>query len=76
MIVSIWFLGGATILCLGITGVYLSQVFVQTKGRPRTVVADIHEYTSSDLENPFWRVRNGSRQEVERQGEAHVESVA
>ena len=38
LIVSIWFLGGLTIFCLGVIGVYLAKVFTETKDRPYTVV--------------------------------------
>jgi putative glycosyltransferase len=38
LIVSIWFLGGVMIFCLGLIGVYLSKVFTETKERPYTVI--------------------------------------
>ena len=38
LIVSIWFLGGITIFCLGVIGVYLSKIFTETKDRPYTIV--------------------------------------
>lgn len=38
LMVSIWFLGGLTIFCIGIIGVYLAKVFTETKDRPYTVV--------------------------------------
>ena len=38
LIVSIWFLGGITIFCLGVIGVYLSKLFTETKERPYTIV--------------------------------------
>jgi putative glycosyltransferase len=38
LIVSIWFLGGMTIFCLGVIGVYLAKVFIETKDRPYTIV--------------------------------------
>jgi putative glycosyltransferase len=38
IMVSIWFLGGLTIFCLGVIGVYLAKVFTETKRRPYTVV--------------------------------------
>jgi putative glycosyltransferase len=36
--VSIWFLGGLTIFCVGVIGIYLAKVFTETKRRPYTVV--------------------------------------
>ena len=36
LIVSIWLLGGLTIFCLGLIGIYLSKVFIETKNRPST----------------------------------------
>lgn len=43
LIVSIWMLGGLTIFCLGIVGVYLSKIFSETKQRPYTIVREIYE---------------------------------
>jgi putative glycosyltransferase len=42
LVVSIWFLGGLTIFCLGIIGIYLSKIFIETKARPYTIVRKIH----------------------------------
>jgi putative glycosyltransferase len=38
VIVSVWLLGGVTIFCIGIVGIYLSKVFMEVKDRPYTVV--------------------------------------
>lgn len=38
LIISVWFLGGVTIFCLGVIGMYLSKIFIETKDRPYTVV--------------------------------------
>ena len=38
LIISIWFLGGITIFCLGVIGVYLSKVLTESKDRPYTIV--------------------------------------
>jgi putative glycosyltransferase len=38
VMVSVWFLGGLTIFCLGIIGIYLAKVFIETKDRPYTIV--------------------------------------
>lgn len=43
LIVSIWLLGGLTIFCLGIIGIYLAKVFSETKQRPYTIVRKIYE---------------------------------
>jgi len=43
LIVSIWLLGGITIFCLGIVGIYLSKVFIETKPWPYTIVQKIYE---------------------------------
>jgi len=42
VIVSVWFLGGTTIFCLGVIGIYLSKVFMETKDRPYTVIRACH----------------------------------
>jgi putative glycosyltransferase len=43
LIVSLWLLGGITIFCLGVIGIYLSKIFSETKQRPYTIVRHIYE---------------------------------
>jgi putative glycosyltransferase len=43
LMVSIWLLGGLTLFSLGIIGIYLSKVFLETKQRPYTIVRAIHD---------------------------------
>lgn len=50
IMVSIWFLGGVMIFCVGVLGIYLAKVFTETKERPYTIVRQIYE-TESDT----WR---------------------
>ena len=38
LILSIWFLSGIIISCIGIVGVYLGKTFDQTKGRPTFII--------------------------------------
>lgn len=42
LMVSMWFLGGLTIFCLGIIGIYLAKVFIETKDRPYTIVRAVY----------------------------------
>ncbi len=39
---SVWILGGLAILSIGIVGLYISRIFVETKMRPYTLVREIH----------------------------------
>jgi putative glycosyltransferase len=41
LIVSIWFLGGLTILFIGVLGIYLAKVFSEIKQRPRSIVRQV-----------------------------------
>jgi putative glycosyltransferase len=43
LIVSIWLLGGLTIFCLGVIGIYLSKIFIEVKQRPYTIVKQTYE---------------------------------
>ncbi len=43
LIVSVWMLGGLMLICLGIIGIYLSKIFIETKQRPYTIVPQIYE---------------------------------
>jgi putative glycosyltransferase len=47
LIVSIWLLGGLTLFSLGVLGIYLAKIFVETKKRPYTIVREIYENTQS-----------------------------
>lgn len=55
LIVSIWLLGGLTIFCLGVIGIYLSKIFIEVKQRPYTIVKQTYgmltdQSTRSSLE--------------------------
>jgi putative glycosyltransferase len=43
LIVSIWFMGGIIVFCLGVIGIYVSRIFVETKNRPYVIVRRIHQ---------------------------------
>jgi len=43
LIVSVWLLGGLTIFCMGIIGIYLSKIFIETKQRPYTIIREFYE---------------------------------
>ncbi|MDQ7085140.1 MAG: glycosyltransferase family 2 protein [Sulfurovum sp.] len=43
IIVSIWFFGGLIILSLGMIGIYLSQIFIETKHRPFSIIRNIYK---------------------------------
>ena len=43
LIISIWLLGGLMICFVGIIGIYLSKIFVETKNRPLTIIKDIYD---------------------------------
>lgn len=43
LIVSIWFLGGLILFSIGIIGIYVSKIFIETKQRPYTIVRKKYE---------------------------------
>jgi putative glycosyltransferase len=43
LILSVWLLGGATLMSLGIIGLYLARIFYETKRRPYVVIRDVHD---------------------------------
>lgn len=43
MMVSIWFLGGIIIFSLGVIGIYIARIFMETKDRPYTIVRQIYQ---------------------------------
>jgi putative glycosyltransferase len=48
LMVSVWLLGGLTILSLGIIGIYIAKVFSETKQRPYTTVRAVHTHRPED----------------------------
>ena len=52
IIVSIWFLGGLTILSLGVVGIYLSKMYMEVKNRPYTVIRSIYEKQKYEGKKP------------------------
>jgi dolichol-phosphate mannosyltransferase len=40
IIASIWLLGGTSIFCLGVIGLYLGRLFVDAKARPYYIIAE------------------------------------
>lgn len=42
LMVSLWFIGGLLIFCVGVIGIYVSKIFIETKQRPYTIVRQIH----------------------------------
>jgi putative glycosyltransferase len=51
LIVSVWLLGGMTIFCLGVIGIYLSKIFLEVKRRPYTIIKEIFENDLPDFED-------------------------
>lgn len=48
VMLSVWFLGGVLIFCVGIIGIYISKIFIETKNRPYTIVRRVHAYSGAD----------------------------
>jgi len=65
LVVSIWLLGGVTIFCLGVIGIYLSKIFIEVKQRPYTIIREVydHERRSNQTDELAFsqrRMRTGS----------------
>jgi putative glycosyltransferase len=46
LIVSIWLLGGLTIFCIGLVGIYLSKVYLETKQRPTSIIRHTYDHSA------------------------------
>jgi putative glycosyltransferase len=44
VMVSVWLLGGIAVFCIGVIGIYLSKVFIETKRRPYTIIRAVHQF--------------------------------
>jgi putative glycosyltransferase len=49
LIVSVWMLGGLMLISIGIIGIYLSRVFIETKQRPYTIVGHVYEHATDAI---------------------------
>ena len=53
LIISVWLLGGLTIFCLGVIGIYLSKMFIEVKQRPYTIVRQLYGFShTAGAESP------------------------
>jgi putative glycosyltransferase len=52
VIVSIWMLGGLTIFCLGLIGIYISKIYIESKQRPYTIIRRIYGSDFTGQESP------------------------
>jgi putative glycosyltransferase len=49
LIVSIWMLGGLAIGSIGIVGLYTARIFIETKGRPYSIVRHVHGARATEM---------------------------
>jgi putative glycosyltransferase len=52
IMVSIWFLGGLIIFCVGVIGMYLAKIFLEVKQRPFTIVREEYGASPTDRLRP------------------------
>lgn len=41
VMVSVWALGGLILLCIGLVGLYISRIFIETKNRPYVIIRNV-----------------------------------
>jgi putative glycosyltransferase len=51
VMISVWVLGGLLILCVGVVGIYISKIFIETKNRPYSIVRRIHRQDAASAAN-------------------------
>ncbi len=44
LMASLWFLSGLSISIMGLLGIYLSQIFIEAKARPYTIIRTVYEH--------------------------------
>lgn len=52
VMLSVWFLGGVMIFCVGLIGIYISKIFIETKVRPYTIVRRVHGNSAIEASRP------------------------
>jgi putative glycosyltransferase len=63
VMISVWFLGGLLILCVGVVGIYISKIFIETKNRPYSIVRKVHQQNATSAANDR-DARGGERQQI------------
>lgn len=58
LIVSVWLLGGLTIFCLGVIGIYLSKIFIEVKQRPYTIIREVYEHKTLETAESLESIAN------------------
>lgn len=48
VMISVWFIGGVLVFCIGLVGIYISKIFIETKGRPYTIVRKVYAYPPAE----------------------------
>jgi len=43
VMVSVWSLGGLILLCIGLVGLYISRIFIETKNRPYVIIRNVFD---------------------------------
>lgn len=43
LILSLWFIGGCTLICIGIIGEYIGKIYIEVKDRPRYLIEETLE---------------------------------
>ena len=62
VMLSVWLIGGVLIFCVGVIGIYVSKIFIETKHRPYTIVRQVHRKADSTDVRPVetgaapWRI--------------------
>jgi putative glycosyltransferase len=56
LIVSVWILGGLTLFSIGLVGIYLSRIFIESKRRPLTIVRKVYRFDTVAEERDLHRV--------------------
>jgi len=44
LVVSVWMLGGLSIASIGVLGLYIARIFIETKGRPYSIIRKVHRH--------------------------------
>ncbi len=51
VMISVWIHGGLLILCVGVVGIYISKIFIETKNRPYSIVRKVHRQDAANAAN-------------------------
>jgi polyisoprenyl-phosphate glycosyltransferase len=60
VVLSLWFLSGCILFCMGLIGLYVGRILIETKGRPTYIIDEIYTVAAVDVRRRASSTRKGA----------------